>query len=179
MMRLFIAVSISNEVKEEMINKIPLIRNQYKNGKWVPAENWHVTLLFLGEVSNDKISLVRSAMDESVRGIQPFQLWVEGIGAFPNDINPKILWAGVKGEMETSNILYQKLLQAVDKRGLPYDAKPRYKPHITLSRKIEKRTDYQEIPLQTSEWTVQSLELYESVSEYGGVTYKKIFTQNF
>lgn len=178
-MRLFIAMRINHKVKEEIIKIIPLIRNQYREGKWVPAENWHVTLLFLGEISNDKMSLVRDAMEESVRGIRPFQLWVEGIGAFPNQIHPKILWAGVQGELEPLNILYQKLVEAVDKRGLTYDAKPIYKPHITLARKIEKGIVDQEVPLRTSEWKVQSLELYESVSEYSGVKYKKIFTQNF
>jgi len=174
-MKVFITVNMDPYIKAEVARQLPSIRSKYSEGKWVPKENWHVTLLYLGEVEDIKLILVQEAMKEAVKGIETFSLKVEGMGVFPNEKNPKILWAGIDGNRRKLNQLYQQIVTAVDKKKLPYDAKPVYKPHLTLARKIKDGLAHKEMKLSSSSWKVDSLGLYQSVSHPTGVQYKKIF----
>lgn len=178
MMRLFLTVNMSDSVRDEIGQGIPDIHSHIGKGKWVPKENLHITMLFLGEVERGKLSIIEEVMEEAVDGMKPFHLVVEGLGTFPNPKRPNILWAGVKGDLNDLNRLYQQTIQAIDKTELPFDAKPRYTPHITLARKIEKWFT-EEINLKTSQWEVSALELYESMFSSDGVKYRRVLTKKF
>lgn len=178
-MRLFITVNMSENVKEDLANELPIIKSNYQSGKWVPKENLHITMLFLGEVEKEKLGLVEASMEEAIKGINSFQLWLEGLGVFPNEKNPKILWAGVRGDSDELKKLYSQLLHAAQKKGIPFDAKPHYTPHVTLARKIGSGNIKEEIGLETSKWLVNELELYESIFTPEGVKYQKILTKKF
>ncbi|OEG00052.1 2'-5' RNA ligase [Vulcanibacillus modesticaldus] len=178
-MRLFITINMSSQVKEEIVNLMPNIKLKFQGGRWVPKENMHITMLYLGEVPDEKLGSVDKAMFEAIKGIDPFELWVEGIGAFPNTKKPNILWAGVQGELKFLIKLYRQLLKEVQNEGLPYDAKPHFKPHLTLARKISTIANDDDIFLKTSSWRVDSLELYQSIFINGGVKYKRLLSKKF
>ncbi len=173
-MRLFITVNMSRRAKEKITEVLPTLKAKIRGGKWVIPDNLHITMLFLGEVGEGSLAEVERVMTEAVQGFTPFQLRLEGLGVFPNASRPKILWAGVNGEQDKLNQLYQNLLHQIKKTKLPFDAKPAYTPHVTLARKIGDGFEEGMMDLKTEEWQVDSLELYQSTLKKTGVIYHKI-----
>jgi len=176
-MRLFLTVNMDPDVKEEVFKQIPAFKTIVKSGRWVAKENLHITMLFLGEVEKEKLTLVEGVMNKAVKGIDPFNLWIEGIGTFPNEKRPNVLWAGVKGDILELNSLYYQLVAEIGKTELPFDAKPKYTPHVTLARKID--VFPAGVELKTKGWQVNSLELYQSTFVPGGVKYQRILEKKF
>ncbi|MFV9510070.1 RNA 2',3'-cyclic phosphodiesterase [Tepidibacillus sp. LV47] len=179
-MRLFIAINMEHSIKDQVGSILPSLKNRYK-GRFVPIENWHITTLFLGEVEEGKIPLIEQAMKEAVKKMVPFQLWVEGIGAFPSMAKPNILWAGVQGDLQPLHQLYQQLIKAIRPLKINFDAKPIFTPHLTLARKviIQPSSKTEEIILKTTPWTVNALELYQSIFTKDGVKYNRIIKTYF
>ena len=99
---------------------------------WVVAEQLHVTLCFLGSVSTDSVPALISELRGHVKS-QPMRLSVEGIGCFPNPKRPRVIWAGVKGEVKELLNLQTTVSQACGRFIEKPDDKP-FSPHITLAR---------------------------------------------
>ena len=181
LLRLFITVNMSQVVKNQVAQVIPNIKSHYK-GRFVPMDNWHITTLFLGEVEEEKLPKLEKAMETVSQQIRPFRLSIEGIGAFPSMKKPNILWAGVKGDLQSFEKLYHQLIQAIQPLEIDFDAKPKFTPHLTLARKVVVQGDCereQDITLQSDTWIVDSLELYQSTFVHQGVKYHRVLKTNF
>ena len=181
-MRLFLTINLNQAIREEVDQSLPLIKQQFK-GKFVPKENWHVTMLFLGDVKDQLLPQLEKAMELAIQDVKPFVLYLDGIGAFPSIKKPNILWAGVKGDLEPLQLLYEKLLVEIKKTKIPFDAKPKYTPHLTLARKVERvitnGDPFKQISLTSTTWEVNALECYQSVLTSGGPIYKNILDRRF
>jgi 2'-5' RNA ligase len=102
--------------------------------KWVPLENFHVTVSFLGECPEENIPALSQALKEACDQTQPFQLKIEDIGAFSSEHDARTLWLGVQNKKclgEFKDLLdgilkEQNLLNFIDKR--------EFKPHLTIAR---------------------------------------------
>ncbi|KXG43821.1 RNA 2',3'-cyclic phosphodiesterase [Tepidibacillus decaturensis] len=178
-MRLFVALKLAEHVKNELKQQLPIIRNSLQLGKWVPEENWHITLLFLGEVDEKEMESLDQALNEAVKNVVPFQLQLKNISAFPSENKPNILWAGVHGDLQMLNKLYQNFVEALTKTKITFDAKPKYTPHVTLARKVNVPFKKENFKLTSSVWQVTSLTLYQSVFTVSGVKYQPILTKEF
>jgi 2'-5' RNA ligase len=126
LMRLFIAIEFPDEVKKALIS----LRKDIPGARWVPAEQIHLTLAFLGEVDeitsgrlNDELSQIRSSS---------FKLCFTGTGCFSDRRRPRVLWVGLKPEPRL-NLLAAKVRAAVLTCGIPQEERP-FSPHITLAR---------------------------------------------
>lgn len=179
-MRLFITVNMDEKVRDEIYRVIPTVRAGSSGGNFVPKENLHITMLFLGEVPDDEVNLVTEAMELAVKDTAVFKLWINNLGSFQHR-ETKILWAGVDGDLPQLEELYNRLVKNIRERKIPHDAKPRYTPHVTLARKVKKdsKVNEAEIKLQTDPWQVDSLELYQSTFSDSGVKYKRILAKKF
>ena len=93
--RTFIAVDLSKGTK----GKLKALQDEFAKKapgvKWVTPDNFHLTLLFLGEVEKREIVAICRTVEKRARKHSSFNLDVEGLGAFPNTRRPKILWAGI------------------------------------------------------------------------------------
>ncbi|MDF2439256.1 MAG: 2,3-cyclic 3-phosphodiesterase [Abditibacteriota bacterium] len=95
--RVFVAIELAPEVH----NQVKVLWSHLQRDlhtpdiAWVKPPNWHLTLLFLGEVPVAQIDEVRSALHAACADIAPFELSIQGLGAFPNTRNPKVIWTGV------------------------------------------------------------------------------------
>ena len=134
-MRTFVAIELSNEVIIESI------KNQQTEldlkAKPVAVKNLHFTLQFLGEVSEEIMEKVSSALKKIE--FASFELTLKGIGAFPNPKNPRVIWVGtdkIGGDCLVE--LSKKVGIALESFGLKPD-KP-FKPHITIFR-IKRREE--------------------------------------
>jgi 2'-5' RNA ligase len=125
-MRLFIAVELPDEVKRVLGR----IRADIPSARWVPEEQIHLTLAFLGEVDDAALQ----QLTEQLTAIKTpfFELRFSGTGCFPDRRRPRVLWVGLEPE-PLLGVLASKVHEAVLSSGIPQEARP-FSPHITLAR---------------------------------------------
>ncbi len=93
----------------------------------------HLTLSFLGDVPDERVDRVSSALDRATRGVPPFDLVLEGVGAFPSRERPRVVWVGAtRGGQETS-ALAGRIASALAAEGFSPE-RERFVPHLTLFR---------------------------------------------
>ena len=144
--RTFIGVEIGDAIR---VNVVSLQQSLAKAGadvNWVPPENLHVTLLFLGEVGDRDLVEVCRAAAGAVRGEPPFPLRVSGVGAFPNARRPKTLWAGVTDGAAELVRLHGLIAQPLLDLGAYRQEERAYTPHVTIGRVKSEAAGYQIAP---------------------------------
>ena len=128
-MRAFIAIEISNE---SVINSVRNLQSKIKiDARPVESKNFHFTLQFLGEISED---LSQKVID-SLRTIKfsSFSVNLKGLGTFPRSKSPRIIWIGTDSEGGRQLIhLAKKVEKTLEPLGLSPDKS--FKPHITIFR---------------------------------------------
>ena len=134
LIRAFIAIELPEGLKIELADlETQLKKNSPPVIKWVDPNSIHITLKFLGEISTDSIEELMLAIEESARGIQPFQLEVRELGAFPGLDRTQILWVGIKGAMEKIAELQKRIEANTAQLGFSRENRP-FTPHLTLGR---------------------------------------------
>lgn len=133
-MRLFIAVEIENK---EALDKIIRVKDAVlscgnrKSLKPVKNENIHITLRFLGEISDESVPELIECIRRA-EAVKKFTIGIKGVGAFPTASRPRVIWVGVSEGAEE----LRKLKEIMDPC-LNHLAKPErnpYTPHITIAR---------------------------------------------
>jgi 2'-5' RNA ligase len=132
-MRTFIAIDIPPTIKMALSAMQVELRRAASDVSWTKPENFHLTLRFLGEVAEKQLPELKRICDETAAAIRPFRLTLNGAGVFPNFRQPRVLWAGLSGEIEAA-IKLQALLEAglVTLSFQPQDFP--FKPHLTIGR---------------------------------------------
>jgi RNA 2',3'-cyclic 3'-phosphodiesterase len=129
--RLFIAIKISPEIQQAIAALLQEFRVLAPQIKWVRAENLHITLKFLGETPDQKLSPLQNALS-GIRFDQSVNLVIHGLGFFPNDRRPKVLWAGMQASQNLQS-LAANIDAEVHRLGFPNEERP-FAPHLTLAR---------------------------------------------
>lgn len=178
--RSFIAIDISPEVRNSMDEFIRELRKTNSDVKWVRVEGVHLTLKFLGNISQDKVGGIRDAITRAAVGIGPIEVKVEGAGAFPNLRKPRVFWAGV---VEPSGVL-QSLAVRLDDELKPLGFEPEereFRPHLTLGRakdrgQVDSAKDLisQESKRAFGSFTAAAVNLMKSELRSGGAVYTKL-----
>jgi 2'-5' RNA ligase len=135
-MRTFVAVEISNE---DIINSIKKFQTKIDiDAKSIGSKNFHFTLQFLGEISDE----ILQKIIEALRKIEfsSFNVNLKGIGAFPKAKFPRIIWIGT--DEDGGNVLIN-LAQKIEKllKPLGFSSDKVFKPHITVFRIKKKAVD--------------------------------------
>ena len=135
-MRLFVALSISAEVRENLTRLLNELRHVDSRPRWVNPDNLHVTVKFIGNVRDQQAPKIKDALLKVGTPVA-ISLEVRGIGFFPNDRRPAVIWAGIQAPPELPT-LAQRVQQALTACGIPAETRP-YAPHLTLARFKEPR----------------------------------------
>ena len=132
--RFFIAIPVPRagiEALEEAVKNLgPEIG---KSVRWVRPESVHLTLKFMGDIPGEMVERVLEALPPVAARFSPIDLSISGLGVFPNPRRPRVLWAGVHGDLETLSSLQLAIDDAVGKLGLPKEQRA-FSPHLTLGR---------------------------------------------
>lgn len=131
--RLFFAL-LPDEAVREQLRQLQKGLDQ-AGGRPVPAENLHLTLLFLGNVEADKIDAVRG-IAAGIAG-ESFDLTLDTLGGFRQN-NARVLWLGPSEPPPELGLLHQSLRRQARKIGLRIGTGV-YRPHVTLIRKADLR----------------------------------------
>lgn len=128
--RLFIGLELPEADRATLANLDPRV----KGLRWLPAEQMHLTMSFLGDVEAGAETRLRDALAD-VR-VGAFFLPIEGVGAF-GGARPTVVWAGTGKGHPHLFALHKHIQDAVLHAGLEADLRP-FHPHITLGRAARK-----------------------------------------
>jgi RNA 2',3'-cyclic 3'-phosphodiesterase len=182
-MRLFVALDIPEEVRATLAAKITQLRQASPKARWVRVAGIHVTLKFIGETAPEKAEAIKTALG-SIPPRDPIAMNFRGLGFFPNERRPRVLWAGLASGPELA-ALAADVESALAALGLPREERAFF-PHLTMARfdsprgldalhaAIEKAG-----PLEFGAVTAQEFHLYQSVLKPGGAEYTRLATFPF
>jgi hypothetical protein len=99
-LRLFIALPVPAEVRAEIARAQVQLKCCLPPGvvRWVRAEQFHLTLKFLGDIHPTQLDALKKSVAEACAGLLPPALSAKGVGFFPHAQKPRVIWAGVEGE---------------------------------------------------------------------------------
>jgi 2'-5' RNA ligase len=137
-MRTFIAVPITEECRKMLDHMQQNLRSYGANVRWVAVSSIHLTLKFLGEVDPAIIPILAESLESAVQTHQSFEIRLRGLGCFPNQKNPRVVWCGIDGETESLSRLHQLVETACSSLGFVPE-KRAFHPHLTLGRINGKR----------------------------------------
>jgi RNA 2',3'-cyclic 3'-phosphodiesterase len=130
-MRLFVALDIPDAVRRALRELMARLKPECTGARWVRPQGMHVTLKFLGETEESKLDPIRAALS-SIHSGQPVEFDFRGVGFFPNEFHPRVVWCGIEA---SSNL--PKLAADVDRAlqplGFPAESRA-FTPHLTLAR---------------------------------------------
>lgn len=138
MTRAFVAILLTDATRRAVAAEIERLRPLSRAVAWVPPPNLHLTLQFLGEQSDERVSEAGAALEEAAADAAPFTLALHGLGGFPGLERPRILWVGVaQGAMEARG-LQSRVAAALRARDFPPESRP-WHAHLTIGRIFDER----------------------------------------
>ncbi len=169
-MRLFSAVEIPEEAKEKIYNLHKGIQTS-AIVKWVREENLHITLKFFGEV--DLPPQVVEVVKEASKDLSPFEVSLQGLGAFPGQRRIVVLWVGIDLGKEKLIDLYRGIENQGCRFGFKKEGRE-YTPHITIGRVKRGKLSFPEVGISYSPFLAKEVTLFKSTLTPKGPIYEVV-----
>jgi len=131
--RTFIAFDTPSPVREAMMAVQKEFAEPDANVRWESPEKSHTTIKFLGGVDESILPGVLETTGSVCGAFRPFEVTYEGVGAFPDGRQPKVIWIGCRNTDGTLASLKSTLDRALVSFGFRIEDRP-FHPHITLGR---------------------------------------------
>lgn len=103
-----------------------------KQVRWVDVPNIHLTMKFLGDVSEKNISMINEIIQNEAASHKQFEISLGGFGVFPNFARPRVIWVGVEAPDELINL--QRRIDGETTRLGYMPGQRKFSPHVTLGR---------------------------------------------
>lgn len=101
--------------------------------RWVRPEGIHLTVRFYGETKPEQIKALQDSLAQATTGLGPIELKLNGLGIFPNTVAPRVIWAGVAGQVDAVQRIQTALETGARAIGFRPETRP-FTPHLTLGR---------------------------------------------
>ena len=166
-MRLFVGLVPPTAALDDLDAACAPFRLARDDLRWTGRELWHLTLAFLGEVSEEDLARLMPWLGRAAGRSRAFSLSVAGGGAFSNPARANVLWSGMSGDRPALAELAATVADAARGAGIvPPDAYRGFTPHLTLAR-CRAPVDVREIVARLDcyrgpGWTVQEIYLIRS-----------------
>ena len=186
--RTFLAILISSQARQTLENCMQKLSRLTPAGvRWVDPQGIHLTLRFLGNIPAAAVDEVLAAQANATGTCPPFSVQLSQLGMFPNRRRPKVLWAGVGGDLEGLARLQQAAETQLERIGFPRE-KPPFAPHLTLGRVRDRVSDADRTRIagavssaildDTGPWLVEESHLIRSTLTPQGAIYTSIGAAN-
>ena len=180
-MRAFFCIPIPSWLRGTLVETAKQLRAQTKaRASWVPKQNYHVTLRFLGDIDPELLLHLDTLCRAVCKDVEPFECIIDRVGAFPSDDRARVIWVG--GEAPPAfHRLSRALSEGLVNLGFP-EVRKESLVHVTLAR-IKGRPDptlpglMSELnPLASLTMMVDRVVLMESMLTPQGAEYAPLFT---
>lgn len=168
---MFVAVEVPDRVRRELDEALEPLRARFERLRWTPAEDWHVTLAFLGDTPGERLAPAEQAVRRAASQVAPFQLALDGgAGRF----GKRVLWAGLQPSpaLDALEVATAAALRAA---GFTLEDRP-FHAHLTLARSrrgFPLRAGMEEaFSGPTPDWSVSRVVLMRSQSGEEGPHYQ-------
>ena len=132
--RAFVAVEVSEGARRQIADLLAKLRREPgAEVRWVKPELMHLTLAFLGEVSEDFLESAKTRLSEVARRHQAFTAQLRGLGAFPSPARARVVWVGMEQGKDEVCALQEDVVKALRSVGYQPERRP-FSPHLTLGR---------------------------------------------
>ncbi|HXF82167.1 MAG TPA: RNA 2',3'-cyclic phosphodiesterase [bacterium] len=131
--RIFIAVPLDPALHEAVLRLQRLLEEDGIRLRWVAPPNLHITLRFLGQITERELERAREAARRACREVPAFRITLAGVGAFPDLRRPQVVWVGVTDGAGTMAELARRLDDALARERFAPDPRG-FAPHMTLAR---------------------------------------------
>ena len=181
--RTFIALEIGEKIKKRIVEVQDKIKQTNSLiGKWVPGENLHLTLKFLGDTKLKLIEQIKDKIKECSNDEHAMSYSLTHIGVFPNEKFTRVIWAGIEGTNSQITNLAKKLEESIFRLGFKKE-KRGFKTHITFCRikqildRNRFRTTLEEInkDFKPIEFIINKITFFESNLTPTGPIYTALF----
>lgn len=193
-LRAFIAVEISPVIQQAIHSETESLRRALgpELVRWVPCENLHLTLKFLGDISSANVDMLADMLTAEAGRASPFSMRVSGLGSFPTlrhgsgqaPKRARVLWVGLHAPAGLA-ALQHGIESAAAKIGYEAEERP-FSPHLTIGRvrpqvtASEQRSIWQALERtqvgDLGETDVSSVHLYKSDLNRNGAVYTRLFS---
>lgn len=134
MTRTFIAVRLPDAIRAQLALQIDNLKPRLPAAvRWVAPESLHLTLAFLSALDDARLASAEQATAVAAREGAPFALALTNLGTFGSARVPRVIWAGVSGDISALGNLQGRLASELEMRGFPREDRP-FSPHLTLAR---------------------------------------------
>ena len=179
--RAFYAIDLNDEVRgatQHVVDKL-MTYEWSEHVRWTPVENLHLTLRFLGDVTEQQLQELNMALEEKLKACTPFSIMFKEPRLFPHFKKPRVVAATVAHNDELIHVadIFEECAVNV---GLQPETR-QYKGHLTLGRckkTFPRRTKIESLPF-SSKLPVEKVALYQSQLSSEGPTYIKLTTLSF
>jgi 2'-5' RNA ligase len=176
-MRIFLAINPPADVRRRVWEATAPLRESSPDVSWIPEPKIHLTLKFIGEMADEVIPPLASAMTELACTHAAPAVHLGSVGAFPGFRRPRVIWMGIEPEPRLE-LLHHDVELACDRLGHELDGRP-YRPHLTLARVRRPLEEEAVRTLRmrakrirfTDEFFARTIDVMESVPGPGGSTY--------
>ena len=172
-MRVFVALELPQKTKDNLERSSSQFREHSSGGNFVPKENFHITLHFLGNVQPSDLIFVQSAMD-AVKHLPAPELQIQQFAMIRAS---DIVCARLKQNADLVK-LHDELGEKLEANGFEVEHRA-YRPHVTLIRKKSFDLPFSEVTkcvnVYNMPFVATNVVLYESVFDDNGVTYRELY----
>lgn len=182
--RCFIAIELSQEIKEALIKIENELQETIRGVKWVEPENIHLTLKFLGHIENETVEKIKVILKEIATGTKPFKIKLSSAGVFPSPSQPRVIWVGIEEGKKESSELANMIEEKTTPLGIEKEARA-FHPHLTLARikflkdKSSVKNAFGSLKVPQVEMTATKITLFQSTLSPEGPTYTALETADF
>lgn len=149
------------------------------NAKWIPKENLHLTLAFLGHVDGERIPSISEAVARALEGHVDFVARVGGLGAFPSRTRARVLWAGLHDPTGGLAGLADAVATSLEPLGFEREVRA-FQAHVTIARlRSPGPVNLQAASLQPLSFRVDRVVLFESHLRRPAPVYEALATFPF
>jgi len=154
MIRSFIAIDLPEDTRKTLSAVQERLKQSRAGVRWVKPAGIHLTLKFLGNISPAQVDEIAAAVAQLVRDERPLSLCAAGLGGFPTHRKPRVIWVGLRGEVERLAEIQAGLEKALEPLGFAREGRG-FSPHLTIGRVKDRHR------LQTLIEAMSTLELPE------------------
>lgn len=173
-MRLFIAITLPQQTKLNLVRNIEQLKAFATSGNFVSEDNLHITLHFLGETPESQLIYIQSAMDK-LKGMEKPQLGISGVTVFRS---ADLVCARFKHNNALLEI-HKTLGSCLEESGFCVEHRA-YRPHTTLVRRPRFTMPFSEvsknITVYNKPFEVQTITLYQTVFGEKGAKYIPLYS---
>ena len=138
MIRSFIAIELPEETRQSLTAIQEQLKQTGAGVRWVKPGSIHLTLKFLGNIHPEQVDDIAVVAAQVVRNEPVLTLRAGGLGGFPNQRKPRVIWIGMEGEVQRLTRIQARVENALEPLGFVREKRV-FQPHLTIGRVKDRR----------------------------------------